>query len=166
MQRAHRSSRRAKWRRKGKVFGQAFFINSVRYVHIIGLVGVNCVITFPTFLELVLAALSIFNLDILQELGIDCWLTKFDYIHTIISTIITPIAASLLFFFRFLTSSAIVEYWGIDTKKAKVERSNFYAYFLCCWCTTCSSKLRVLSYISWNATSLCFQEGRIRNVPV
>ena len=119
-------------KKKGKGFWTNLF-HKLRticvFLRIVLLVGFNCVVTFPTSFELVLTALSIFNLDILPALGIDCWLSKFDYIHTMISTTIAPIAASSLWFFCFLTASAIAKCRGTDTKKAKVKRSNFYAYF-------------------------------------
>ena len=66
--------------KKGKGFWTNLF-HKLRaicvFLRIVLLVGFNCVVTFPTSFELVLAALSIFNLDILPALGIDCWLTKF-----------------------------------------------------------------------------------------
>ena len=123
--------------KKGKGFWTNLF-HKLRaigvFIQIVLLIGFNCVVTFPTSFELVLTALSIFNLDILPALGIDCWLSKFDYIHTMISTTIAPIAASLLWFFCFLAASAIAKYRGTDTKKAKVKRLNFYEYFnfFCC----------------------------------
>ena len=39
----------------------------------------NCNISFPDMFETVLSTFSIFSFDILPGLGMDCWLTKFDY---------------------------------------------------------------------------------------
>lgn len=98
------------------------------FVQIVLTIGFNCFITFPLNFENVLTTVAVLNLDILPALGIQCWLSQFDYIDSMITTTVGPILLSVILFAFFILSNFVATIFRRNDKKARTVRLQFYAY--------------------------------------
>ena len=68
-------------------------------------ISFNCVIAFPDLFEEALSYLAIASLDIVPELGLDCYYASFDYASKMVAVSLAPIGVAVLLCMVFFLST-------------------------------------------------------------
>ena len=68
-------------------------------------ISFNCVIAFPDLFEEALSYLAIASLDIVPELGLDCYYASFDYASKMVAVSLAPIGVAVLLCMMFFLST-------------------------------------------------------------
>ena len=76
----------------------------VAFMQIVSSIGFNCDVTFPAVFEQILGALSIFNMDVVPALGLQCYFDSFDYIDKLTVVTVGPLAVASMLGVQFVLS--------------------------------------------------------------
>jgi Na+/H+ antiporter NhaD/arsenite permease-like protein len=100
----------------------------------------------------VLTAFSIFNLNVLPALGIQCWFNDFNYIDSMMTLTVVPLAVAALIFFMYLASSLRAKL-GKQTEEQRKARAQFYSFLFLlltfCVFIGCSSSVFLFLKVSF-----------------
>ena len=121
-------------------------------------ISFNCVIAFPDLFEEALSYLAIASLDIVPELGLDCYYASFDYASKMVVVSLAPIGVAVLLCMMFFLSTwcssgdNLEERYRLRVasypcKFSQVKYLNVVSGYFCCHCVAVVWTVR--------CTSLC-----------
>ena len=112
-----------KLRRKVQDRAKAF----TSFSQILTNIGPNCNVKFPSLMERTTSALSVVNVNILPNLGINCYAASFDYIDEMVALTVLPILISVCLLIAYKINSVLEarrirklsKVWTVDETELK-----------------------------------------------